>query len=88
MMSPTLMRGCSEAYGSWNTIWIWRRSGCIWLRLSLAMSWPWNLISPEVGSSSRTMQRPRVDLPQPDSPTRPRVSPRAMSSEMPETACT
>src|SRR5947199_218611 len=32
------------------------------------------------------MQRPSVDLPQPDSPTRPSVSPRASSSETPSTA--
>src|SRR4051794_22637671 len=32
------------------------------------------------------MQRPRVDLPQPDSPTSPRVSPRASWSETPSTA--
>ena len=36
---------------------------------------------PSVSSCSRTRQRPSVDLPQPDSPTRPRVSPARTSSE-------
>ena len=43
---------------------------------------------PSVGSSRRTMQRPRVDLPQPDSPTRPRVSPSATLTVTSSTACT
>ena len=34
-------------------------------------------MSPEVGGSRRTAIRAKVDLPQPDSPTRPRVSPAA-----------
>ena len=34
------------------------------------------------------MTRPSVDLPQPDSPTRPSVSPRAIVSETSLTACT
>ena len=37
---------------------------------------PLNLIAPDVGLSSCTITRPRVDFPQPDSPTNPRVSPR------------
>ena len=47
---------------------------------------PLNQISPELGSISRRMQRPVVDLPQPDSPTRPRVSPLPMSKLTPSTA--
>src|SRR3954470_19802893 len=39
------------------------------------------------GSSPRT-PRPSVDLPQPDSPTRPSVSPRLMSNDTPSTART
>jgi hypothetical protein len=45
-------------------------------------------ISPEVGSSRRMMERPSVVLPQPDSPTRPSVSPRRMVNETPSTAWT
>ena len=40
------------------------------------MSRPSKMIVPPVGSSSRMMQRAIVDLPQPDSPTTPSVSPR------------
>ena len=39
------------------------------------MSRPSNTIWPAVGSSSRVSRRPVVVLPQPDSPTRPSVSP-------------
>src|SRR5258707_11440849 len=49
---------------------------------------PLNHTSPEVGSMSRRMQRPVVDLPQPDSPTSPRVSPASSSKLTPLTACT
>jgi hypothetical protein len=38
---------------------------------------PSNQISPDVGSIRCRMQRPVVDLPQPDSPTSPSVSPRS-----------
>ena len=43
---------------------------------------------PPVGSSSRVSSRPVVVLPQPDSPTRPSVSPLSTSKSMPSTACT
>src|SRR5919204_6937801 len=43
---------------------------------------------PAVGSRSRMMARPSVDLPQPDSPTRPTVSPALISRSTPSTACT
>ena len=43
---------------------------------------------PEVMASSCRIARPVVDLPQPDSPTRPRVSPSNTSKEIPATACT
>ena len=43
-------------------------SGAARVRCSLAMSWPRNRISPEVGSTSRLMQRISVDLPVPDGP--------------------
>src|SRR4030095_9635193 len=41
------------------------------------------MISPEVGFSSCKMQRPVVVLPQPDSPTRPRGSPRRVEELTP-----
>src|ERR1035437_5288754 len=43
---------------------------------------------PPVGSISRNIVRPTVDLPQPDSPTRPSVSPCAIEKLMPSTANT
>src|SRR5450756_41816 len=52
------------------------------------MSSPMNSIVPAVGSRSRMMVRPSVDLPHPDSPTRPTVSPFLMSRSTPSTART
>src|SRR5438132_11620057 len=43
---------------------------------------------PEVAGCSWVMSRPRVDFPQPDSPTRPRVSPVWISKLTPSTALT
>ena len=45
-------------------------------------------IRPAVGLSRRTMHLPKVDFPQPDSPTRPSVSPAWMSRLTPSTAFT
>ena len=74
-MKPTRLRGFSEAYGSWKTIIISRRTGRISARERFVMSTPSKMILPPVGSSRRMMQRAIVDLPQPDSPTTPSVSP-------------
>src|SRR5262245_794192 len=52
------------------------------------MSSPASLIEPAVGSISRSTVRPTVDLPQPDSPTRPSVSPAAVAKLTPSTANT
>src|SRR5690242_20738278 len=46
------------------------------------------MISPAVGFSSRRMQRPDVVLPQPLSPTSPKVSPRRTVKSIPSTAFT
>src|SRR5438270_5183379 len=45
-------------------------------------------IAPEVGSIRRRINRPVVDLPQPDSPTSASVSPSPTSKSMPSTART
>ena len=85
---PTRLRGLSDAYGSWKTICISRRSG---RRRRVPRFWigvPWKTISPAVGSSSRTIVRPSVDLPQPDSPTSPSVSPSLTAKLTSSTACT
>src|ERR671916_2828511 len=53
-----------------------------------ATSLPLKKIDPAVGFSSATSSFDTVDLPQPDSPTRPRVSPRRMVRLTPSTART
>jgi len=52
------------------------------------MFFPWYVTVPLVGFSRFISTRDRVDLPQPDSPTTPSVSPFFRSSETPSTACT
>ena len=88
MIAPTVMRGLSEANGSWKMICMSRQSARNAAASSAVTLRPSNQTSPAVGSIRRRMQRPVVDLPQPDSPTRPSVSPGAMSKLTPSTACT
>ena len=88
MIDPTRRRGLRDPYGSWKIICMSRRYGRMLRRDSVLMSWPSNVIFPEVRSYSRMMQRASVDLPQPVSPTRPRVCPRRTSRLTPSTACT
>ncbi len=52
------------------------------------MSGPLSLMLPQVGSTSRSTLRATVDLPQPDSPTSPSVSPMPSEKLTPSTACT
>ncbi len=52
------------------------------------MSVPSSLMAPEDGSTSRSTVRATVDLPQPDSPTMPSVSPPPTEKLTPSTACT
>ena len=62
------------------------RSGCDWdIWVS---SVPLKITLPPVGLRRRTIHFPRVDFPQPDSPTRPRVSPLRMVRSTPSTAFT
>jgi len=49
---------------------------------------PSNVTVPDVGFSTWTRARPVVDLPHPDSPTRPSVSPSPNVKLTPATACT
>src|SRR5438105_13980261 len=82
------MRGLRLAYGSWKTICIWRRI----LRTSASprrvSSLPCRRTLPPVGLWSWRMARPVVLLPQPDSPTRPSVSPCLIANDTPSTART
>jgi hypothetical protein len=48
MIWPTVCRGLSDEYGSWNTICISRRSGRIWRGVSFVMSRPSKRIVPSV----------------------------------------
>ena len=87
-MAPTRLRGLSEAYGSWKIIIISRLIGRMAGRERFEMSRPSKTILPSVTSSSRMMQRANVDLPQPDSPTIPSVSPDLTEKLTPSTALT
>ena len=68
--------------------WMSRRSRRYSRPLLLARSLPPKRITPAVGFSRPTSIRPMVVLPQPDSPTRPSVSPLRMSNDTPATALT
>ena len=87
-ISRTVIRGLSDAYGSWKTIWMSRRTGRICFRLNFVMSVPLKMMSPLVGSTSLMIVRPSVVFPQPDSPTTPSVSPRMTVRSTPSTART
>src|SRR5687767_9044766 len=88
MMLPTVIRGFNEAYGSWKIICIRRRILRICSPPSVVSSVPSNFTDPAVGLYSWRIARPVVDLPQPDSPTRPSVSPFSTKKSMPSTART
>ena len=76
MISLTVIRGSSDAYGSWNTICMSRRSGRISPGRQRGQVLALEADLPPVGLDQvAARSRPVVDLPQPDSPTRPRVSP-------------
>ncbi|GAV33936.1 hypothetical protein ROTAS13_01595 [Roseomonas sp. TAS13] len=88
MASPTVRRGLRLAKGSWNTICIRRRSARSAVPEAVVTSWPSKRIVPALGSISRITSRAVVDLPQPDSPTSARVSPRFRRNPTPSTART
>src|SRR5574337_548467 len=87
-MSPTVMRGFNEEYGSWKMICMSRRSLRSSSLVILKRLRPSKKTSPLVGSISRKITRPVVVFPEPDSPTRPSVSPRRIANETPSTAFT
>src|ERR1700758_3853307 len=83
MVSLTPLRGSRDAYGSWNmNCRSWRSRRRV-APLTAARSVPLNTTWPWVGASSATPRRPSVVLPQPDSPTRPNVSPRRTERSTP-----
>ena len=73
-VAPTVIRGLSDAYGSWKTIWNRRRIFDSSLPDVFVSDWPSKRTSPDVGSMRSRSMRPVVDLPHPDSPTSPSVS--------------
>ena len=85
---PTLILGSSEAEGSWKTRWKSLRRGRSRRRRELGDVDPSDADGAAGGVSSRTAHCPTVDLPTPDSPTRPTTSPRSTVSETPSTART
>ncbi len=88
MMSSTFRRGFSDEIGSWKIIFIAVRVRRSSAPDSFDMSRPANTTWPDFGGGNCMMALPVVDFPQPDSPTRPRVSPSFTSRLMFETACT
>src|SRR5271154_2660044 len=88
MIARTVIRGFSEANGSWKMICMSRRSAPSALPSSPVTLRPSSHTSPELGSISRRIHRPVVDFPQPDSPTSPNVSPATISKLTSSTACT
>ena len=89
---PTFMVGSNEVMGSWKTIAILGPlMSCICFSLSFTISCSSKRISPPfmmvlAGGLRRMMLLAVTDLPEPDSPTIARVSPRLRSNETPRTA--
>ena len=88
MARAAVKRGLRLSVGSWNTIWMRLRIGSLANCLAgiAPMSSPSNMIVPSVLSIRRMTMVEVVDLPQPDSPTRPTLSPRLTVKLMPSTA--
>ena len=74
-LDPAVLRGFIEARGFWKTICIRGRRNCIAEGASPAMDCPSKSTSPEVGATRLRMIRPMRDLPLPETPARPNVSP-------------
>ncbi len=77
----------SEANGSWNTIWMRRRSCRMASRSSVRRSMSPRRMLPPSGSISRTRQRAKVDLPEPIPPRCRPVAPLGTTSDTSFTAC-
>src|SRR5262245_41574840 len=88
MIAPTRILESREEYGSWNISWRFLRYLRSSLPRSAETSRPASSTLPEFGCSSATTSFPIVVLPQPDSPTRPNVSPALTVNDTSETACT
>ena len=85
---PTVRRGLSDEYGFWKTSWSRTSSAGRARRRRAVTGRPSNVTVPPVGGTSPTAARASVDLPQPDSPTRPTMRPRSTVRLAPATART
>ena len=74
-LEPAVLRGFIDARGFWKTICIRGRQASISGPLSPVMGVPSKSTSPEVGAIRLRIIRPMIDLPLPDMPARPKVSP-------------
>ena len=79
-LSPTVIRGSSEEYGSWKTICSGRG------RPRVGTGAPSRRIRPPVSGARPTAARASVDLPEPDSPTSPTTVPSGTVRLTPSTA--
>ena len=76
--SVTVLLGSSRK--SWKTVPIWRRIAGIFQLCSLFSSRPATNTLPLVARCSRRISRRKVDLPEPEAPTRKTNSPFSMST--------
>ena len=82
--SETVLFGSSRK--SWKTVPIWRRSAGTFQLASRLISLPATYTRPLVGRVSRRISRRKVDLPEPEAPTRKTNSPFSMSTLTPSSA--
>ena len=85
MLQPMVCRGLSDDAGSWNTMPTRLRSSRSRRPRAVRRSLPSTSTEPATTGTSPASARPIVDLPEPDSPTRPTVSPACRSRSMPDT---
>ncbi len=80
-MERVVQAGFSVESGFWKTIWMARRASCERLPAVGRSTPPSNSIVPESGAMRPVTHLASVVLPEPDSPTRPKVSPFCRASE-------
>src|SRR5439155_1667536 len=88
MLRPALHHGSSAAPASWWTYWMSRRARRAARGGRPLTRWPSSRMLPADSRWMPSTVRPSVDLPQPDSPTTPRISPRRTARLTPSTART
>src|SRR6218665_2195134 len=86
-ISSTRRRGFRLGYGFGKIICTLRRAACTCRALNVLRSAPSSKTCPEDGGSKPLTIRPKVDLPQPDSPTNPTTSPGMTCKSTASSAC-